>query len=217
MANDIYAHTIVSLTDLKTWLGITVTTYDTVLTQILNSTTDFVERYLNRYVIARADLLTEYFDGQGGHDCFVDNPPILSLDSVYIEDIVTLDSTACADTDQVRFDSATGANAERGRIWLMNYAFGEGYADNCYRKYKGGWYAKDNGDGDGGANLTPMVPYDIWQAAREIAAACYYLKDRQKEDVQSISSAAGDSVTFFIGIMRPETAAKLDQYKRVKL
>ena len=212
----LYTHTIVSSDDMKRWLGITGSTQDTLLAEILNSTTDFLENHLNRYVIARADLLTEYFDGQGGHDCYVNNPPILSLDSVLIEDIVTLDSTACADTDQVRFDSASGQNAERGRIWLASYVFGEGNADNCYRKYRGGWYAKDNAAGVGGADLTPMVPYDIWQAAREITAACYYLKDRQKEDVQSISTPTGDSVTFFIGIMRPETKAKLANYIRVR-
>jgi hypothetical protein len=220
-ADDLLAYAICTLPQANQWIfGVSETTSDddVLVKRAINAVTDEIEKYLDRRVIVRSGWITEYFDGDGDRICYVRNPPIVSLDSIYIEDLVTLDSTDCADTDEVRFDVATGENAERGRIWLMNYTFNKGYADNCYRKYKGGWYKKDNTDGDGGAAAEPQIPRNIFMACLMEVKRIYKFRERQDSNVASKSlGVTGESISYFQDKgLSDEAKMQIDRYRRVR-
>jgi len=64
----------IALTDLKAWLGITVDTYDDMLTALEGRAVDFVERQLQWY-FGQPRETTEYLDGTGTPRMFLRQPP----------------------------------------------------------------------------------------------------------------------------------------------
>ena len=71
----------VSLEDTKTFLGITGTSKDTLLTLLINEGYKALEDYLGVKIITREH--TEYHDGDGSGSVLVDNFPITAIDSIY--------------------------------------------------------------------------------------------------------------------------------------
>jgi len=215
MAETILDYAICTLAEVKLWLGIDTddTGDDELITELINVVTNAIEDYLDRRVIVRSTAITEYFSGDGSSECYVKHPPIAELDSIYIEDVVTLDSTDCADTDQVRYNPTTGY------IALLQYYFSAGYPRNCYRKYKGGWYKKGNTDGDGGAEATPVVPLAIWQGCREEVKRLYKYKDRQETNISSKSyGVTGETIAYFQDKgLSEETKTKIDRWHMVRV
>ena len=203
MADIIVAHAICTLPEAKAWLKFESPSAahadDDEIQRAINVTTSNLETYLDQRIKARAADIEEVFSGDGLNTYWVKHAPIQSITEIEIEDVVTLDDTDCADTDKVRYDP------ESGQLWVINYVFSRYYPRNCKVTYKGGWNAPD-------AATFPM-PWDIWQGAREITAGIYRLSDKQKEDIKSISTPTGETVTFFIGMMRPETKMKVDMYR----
>lgn len=199
MATTLYTHTIASLDDVKAWLEITTTTHNDDLNWLMNTVTDWFESYCHRRLVARVvpetDYITEYFDGDGTATRFVRHPPIHTLDSIYIENVATLDSTACADTDQVRY------NPKTGKIQLLQYNFPAGYPRNCYVKYVGGW-------------AVASLPMQIKQAFRHEVKRLWGLKQRSTEDITSKSNAlTGETVQFKLPDgLSAEARAALDPY-----
>ena len=215
MAESLVAYAICTLAEVKLWLGIATdeTGDDELITELINVVTDAMEDYLDRRIIVRSDYITEYFDGDGDAVRYVEHRPIVDLDSIYIENVTTLDSDDCADTDQVRYD------ADTGKVTLIQYGFSAYYPRNCYIKYKGGWYKKDNTDGDDDATLTPTVPLAIWQACREEVKRLYKYKDRQETNISSKSyGVTGESISYFRdeGISE-EARTKIDRWRMVRL
>jgi hypothetical protein len=220
-ADDLVAHAIVTLHQARQWIegaGAAATGDDDILIKrAINAVTQRIEDYLNRHVITRGTWITEYTDGHGEREYFVNNPPILDLDTIWLENIVTLDSTDCADTDQVRFDSATGENSERGQIYLIDYRIAKGYADNAYFKYKGGWYKKDASVAD--ATHIPEIPRNIFMACLIEVKRTYKMRERQDSNVASKSlGVTGESVTYVKDAdLSDEVMLKIDKYRREKV
>jgi hypothetical protein len=212
-ADDLVAHAIVTLAHANQWIfGVNITSHDddALVTRVINAVTARIETHLDRRVIIRSGYIMEYFDGDGTHEHYVRYPPVVELNEIWIGSgtttVKTYDSTDCADRDHVRYDSALDANSERhpnserGRIVLVDgYQFLESSAfpDNCYIKYKGGWYKKDNTDGVSGATLTPEIPRDIFQAAAIEVKRFYKLRERQDSNVASKSlGVTGESISY---------------------
>ncbi len=222
-ADDLVAHAIVTLAQARQWIygadADATGDDDVLIKRAINAVTQRIEDYLNRHVITRGTFLTEYMDGNGGRDYYVDNPPILDLDSIWLEDIVTLDSTDCADTDEVRFDDPDGSSADRGRVQLIRYRIPRGYADNAYFKYKGGWYLKDNTSGAAGANQTPEVPRTIFMACMVEVKRLYKMRERQNLNISSKSlGVTGESINYLKDAdLTDEVRFKLDEYRREKV
>lgn len=211
-ADDLHAHAICTVAQATNWVKDvdTDSTGDDIIVQrIINAVTDRIEAYLRRRVIIRSDWVTEVFDGDNAREHFVNHPPIADVDEVDIEDAITLDSTDCDDVDQVRFDSATGENSERGRVWLHDYVFSGGYADNCSVKYKGGWNKKDSG-------TDPEIPRDIFLACLIEVKRIYKMKDRQDSNIASKSlGVTGESISYITDSdLSKEVTLKLDEYVR---
>jgi len=74
MALDTYA--LVTLQEAKDWLGISVTTYDTILENLINATTARIEQYLMRQVKARDRI--EFYDPDGSNTLLLRQYPVNS-------------------------------------------------------------------------------------------------------------------------------------------
>jgi len=213
-ADDLIAHAIVTLHQARQWIygadAKATGDDDILIKRVINAVTQRIEDHLNRRVIVRAGYIMGYWDGDGTHEHYVLYPPIVELNEIWIGSgtttVKTYDSTACADRDHVRYDSALDANSkphpnsERGRIVLVDgYQFlaSAAFPDNCYAKYKGGWYRKDNTDGVAGATLTPEIPRSIFQAAEIEIKRTYKMRERQDSNIASKSfPVTGESVTY---------------------
>lgn len=198
MATTLYTHTIATLDEVKTWLEIDAATHNDLLNFLMNAMTDAFEKHCHRRLVARVtddDYITEYFDGEGENVRFVRHPPIHTLNTIYIENVVTLDSEDCADTDQVRYNPATG------KITLLQYSFCKYYPRNCYVKYKGGW-------------AVASLPMQIKQAYRHELKRLWGLKSRSNEDITSKSnSLTGETVHFKLPDgLSAECKAMIDPY-----
>lgn len=194
-------HAIASLDEAKTWIGISDTSQDSLVTDIINAVTDFIEseRCLARRVKRRTAAIEEKFTGDGTNWYRVKHPPIGTLSEIYIEDIVTLDASDCADTDLVRYDP------DNGDIWLVQYRFWKGYPLNCKVTYTGGW---------------ETVPNPIKQAALMLVKALYKYRDRQSEGVSSVSfGVAGSSqtISYLTDVVKdPNIWTLLEPYRLVR-
>ena len=74
-----------SVSDLKVYLGITVSTFDTVLEDLLNQSADAIERFLGRDVKDLGSDITEFHDGDDGTNkdtLYLRNFPVNALTSV---------------------------------------------------------------------------------------------------------------------------------------
>lgn len=76
---------IITLAELKTYLGITGTTEDSKLTTIVAATNTFVETYCNR-AFEEAEYTEELYDGPGSSVLCLKNWPVSEVAEVIVED-----------------------------------------------------------------------------------------------------------------------------------
>jgi len=76
------ARALVPLADVKTYLSIGDTTYDTILEQLINSVSDEINSFTNRN-LAETTYTDLYLDGNGKQILFLPNYPITAMTSVY--------------------------------------------------------------------------------------------------------------------------------------
>lgn len=82
---DLVAHTFVTLNDTKDYLGISGSTYDNLLKQIINTAVDFCESYCQRRFIETAHT-SEYHSGDCSNALILKNSPISSSPAVVLEE-----------------------------------------------------------------------------------------------------------------------------------
>jgi hypothetical protein len=83
---------LVTSTEVKTYLGISGSTHDTLITELIDLVSEYIEDYCNTYFSSVA--VTDKHDG-GGEFLFVTKAPIISITSI----TDNLDSTVVAATD----------------------------------------------------------------------------------------------------------------------
>lgn len=109
MALDTYA--LVTLQNLKDWLGISVTTYDTILENLINATGYRIERYIGRQIMARDRI--EFIDPDGSNTISLPQYPVNSIRYVGygVQTVLTVSaasgSTDASATVQVQDDQIT--------------------------------------------------------------------------------------------------------------
>ncbi len=91
------ANALTTVADLKTYLGITVTTDDTLIETIINNVSDQIERWCDRKFVA--STFKEYITARGDRTLAVDNPPIISVDVVAFgtQDAIRVSSNVSTD------------------------------------------------------------------------------------------------------------------------
>ncbi len=66
----------------KTFLGITVSTYDTLIDSLVNQATDFIESFCGRRRFLSSTYSNEIYDSRNGRCVFLNNYPVSSLTAV---------------------------------------------------------------------------------------------------------------------------------------
>ena len=75
------SYALTSITNVKSYLGITASTYDTILTSLVNQVSDAIETYCGRKFKSRAYTM-ERQDGMGSNFLMVENYPIVSIERI---------------------------------------------------------------------------------------------------------------------------------------
>jgi len=88
----ISSYALTSLARQKEFMGITSSDYDTILTSLINSTTDFIERYCDRRFISTV-YTNEVYDGTGSSQLLLKQFPVTTFTSLQKRDTTKNESS----------------------------------------------------------------------------------------------------------------------------
>jgi hypothetical protein len=204
-----------TLTDLKTYLGITTNESDSVLEMLIKQNSAMIENYLN-YSLARKINEAEVHSVNNEQLLLLDNQPIQSVSAV------TIGGTAIDDFKVIPKYSSVGM-LYRGLGWCGEYyTRGMTYdpVAGVYEievSYISGYYLpNDEGYSEGASD---SLPYDIMTACIIACAEEWNVKVNNAEGIKSYSEG-GQSTTFLdngtmadSGLSR-KVCSMLESYKR---
>jgi hypothetical protein len=177
-----------TLPAVKTWLGVTVDTADTLLTRLISAASAFVQgpEGLGYEVASQAYALV--LDGHGGDILVLGaKPPLTAVASLVIDDVAILPAAS---------RTAYGYRFSPSAVWLQGYAFTRGRGNvelACTR----GWAA---------------TPSDLEQAVIELIAVRYKERDHIGQDSASMQ---GQNITFSTRDVPASVKTVLQAYKKV--
>jgi len=186
-----------TLEDLKTHLEIESDSQDAFLSNLVLRATHFIETYCNRQLASRE--FTEYYSGDGTNSIMLPNTPVTAV--TQIKD----DKSGQADFDYDSGDENDVFSYESwGKLLLTNGdVFREPSSTYPLRNYKivyTGGYA--------------TAPEDLRQVCVELAAAKFYLKDKQRQGIAS-KSVAGQTITYRPDDLSPAQKEVLEAYRTI--
>lgn len=186
-----------SLDDLKMHLEIESDSQNTFLGKLVLRATQFIETYCNRQLASRE--FTEYYSGDGTNSIMLPNTPITAV--TQIKD----DKSGQADFDYDDTDENDAFSFEEwGKLLLTNGdVFREPSSTYPLRNYKivyTGGYA--------------TAPEDLRQVCIELAAAKFYLKDKQRQGIAS-KSVAGQTISYRPDDLSPAQKEVLEAYRTI--
>lgn len=194
---------LVALADLKTYLGITSSGQDAKLSAVKTDIEDAVKKYCGRDLLVPSTPYTEYYAGDGSQRLIVDQRPVVSVSSIYIDPsclfesgslVPNLNSGSPAEliSSQRQLDS--------GIIELFSYAFLRGRR-SVKITYSAGY---------------ATVPSDLQRAVKLICAKAWKVQELQM--IGQISQQVGDkTVTYEPDAWPKEAAEILGRYRRIGL
>lgn len=178
-----------TLQRVKDWLGITDTKNDTVLQQLIDSCSGFIEQYLNRTILSTE--YTDLIDGTGSRTQTLRNYPITAVS------MLMMNNVAQSILPISNFNT-TGVKFEGRQLIGQNVVFPCGKR-NIYITYTAGY---------------ETVPPAIEQACVEMISMKFKNERGDRFGVSS-KSLAGESITFFHGDMSSSVRTTLEQYRNV--
>lgn len=191
---------LVSLSDMKNYLNIPAleTGQDALVESFINSISSICENYCNRKFIEQT--FTERLSGSGDRELMLNNWPINSITSIYVDNKRVFGVDTLIDPSNYEF-----FNNEKGDGFLVQ-RFDEPFQvgrKNIKIIYKAGY-----------TNISSL-PSDISLAAK-IAVAFYYEQQQQKNWTFSNKQKGEETITLVQGI--PESSKLiLDYYKRLEI
>lgn len=174
-----------TLAAVKAYAGVTVTTDDVLLGQLITAYSQFVRSWLNRDILRVTYSVR--LSGRGGHSVQLPQYPIRSIASLSIEGVVIVAQPSWG---------ASGYYFDDTRLYVEGYYFTKGNG-NVLVTFDAGFDA---------------VPADIAQAVNELVGLRYTLRDKQG---WSSKSLAGETVSLVTKDMPDSTRTTLRQYQRV--
>jgi hypothetical protein len=166
-----------TLTTVKAELGISVSTYDSLLERYINAASGFVERYVNRKLYWEEDI-EEKQPGHGTRWMVLDRTPIVGTP------VITYDSTT-VDTDYYEVHDANAGILFALDNWIWTVGLVGGITEDPWvstaRKlytvtYDAGWVTPQQAADDG--TLTRNLPYDLEEAVIQMVVTRYALRGK---------------------------------------
>ncbi len=195
----------------KSYLDITGSSKDLVLTMIILAASKYIEETYCKRKFKRQAFSQELYDGNGSPRLFVKNKPIISTATLTVEVRRGIDSTddwETLDAEEYYVDYTTG------RITLVSGCFIHGM-QNYRITYTGGFYLPSASEYQDGTNDDQDLPYDLELAVLDMVNTMYGARtigDIAKEKVgqvevwyQSAENAA----------MAGHIKGTLDKYRRL--
>lgn len=183
------ASDLVSLAEVKTWLGITTTSDDVLLTSLITQISSWADGYTNRTLYSTTYNLV--VDGRGESRKVVPNWPITAINSLTIDGVAIPASSDGIKPGYV-FD------VEQPKITLIGYRFTRGLS-NVVINYTAGY---------------TTFPQNLVLAAKQLIANRY--RGRSWAGKVSASGLAGQSSNYFTkDEATPEVLRILDSYRRI--
>jgi len=152
---------LITLAELKTYLGIVSSSDDTILQNCINASKAIIENYTSRYFESRTE--TRYFAWERGDEILLDQD-LLQLNSL------VLDSVTIPPADIVLLPKNSEAKT---KIKLKNFYYPSDL-DAAFWEVSGSW------------GFSAQVPADIKMACTRLAAFLYRQKDSQVFDVTAM-------------------------------
>lgn len=177
--------TLCALADVKTYLGITDTNSDAVLTALIAGASAMMETYCNR-VFAQASY-TETRNGNGGYRLFLATAPVTAVASV------TIDGTA---VPAAAGSMAPGYLFDDLMIYLRQRCFTCG-VQNVVVSYTAGY---------------ATIPADLTQACVELVAAKYAKRNRIDKTSETLGSQ--QTQAYSVADMPASVKTVLNNYAR---
>jgi hypothetical protein len=156
-----------TLADVKTYLGITDTNSDAVLTAMVTNVSALIESYCNRTFASTAYVETR--NGTGGMQLFMRQGPVISVSAVSIDGIAQVPAPT---------PTTLGYIVDEDTIWLRNAAFTRGI-QNVTVSYTAGYGS---------------IPADVIQSCIEVVA--YHYAKRTRIDKSSETLGTAQTISF---------------------
>jgi len=186
------AYCFVTVSEMKTYLDETSSTWDTVLENLIDGCTLWLEKYCGgRRFFAGASDITEYYDGKDSGKIFLRNWPIISITSV---------SWASGDFDNPTWSAFVAASeykSDTRKGVLTFWTLPEGI-QNIRIIYKGGYAS------------AATVPFDLHLAVKKMVSKEF---NRRKSQGALSESVSGSSIGWNESV-DPSLMEILDQYRR---
>jgi len=191
------ANALTSVSNVKEYLGITSTTYDTLIEQFINRVSDYMERYCRRNF--KKTTFIQKYDGDGTSSLVLRNYPIESIEYVKITKYPTAEFTTLYEAD-LQVDKVAGKISIAPRIGAVAtpiavQIFAVGH-QNIEVKYVAGYTA---------------IPDDLEEICIELVARKF--KARGKEAISS-EGIGGYSVSYFKVDIPEDIKQALNLFKR---
>lgn len=106
------SNALTTVADVKTYMGITSSTDDTLIETLVNNVSDQIERYCDREF--KEKTFTEYLDGRGDRTIAVSNPPLISVDLVAFG---ARDSISVQSSDSTDLLATVGIEDDQARLF----------------------------------------------------------------------------------------------------
>jgi len=174
-----------TVANLRSWLNITGTADDALLTRLVAAASVYVQTYISRQLLTAA--YTETLDGNGGDRQILRQYPLTAVSAVTISGQVIPVSTAW---------NISGFQFDDIGVTLLGYTFSRARR-NVTITYTAGYTAP---------------PLDVEQAVLDMCSLRYRERDRIGYVSKSL---AGETVTFMVKDMSDSVRTILNNYRRV--
>lgn len=158
---------LISLTEAKSYLKITGSGEDAILTDFVDSISKAVATYCRRKLVKAT--FTEYYNGGGIGRINLKNYPIVSITTIHDDSNRTYDATTLVDSDDYYFD------ADKGFVELYDGGIFTDSVQNVKIVYLAGYVAGTD------------MPYDIELACKIWLSKVYHQYSKQSIHVSSES------------------------------
>lgn len=185
------ANDLTTLADVKSWLAISDSTLDALLTRLITACSTFMQAYMNRDIISQAYAKT--FNGDGKCEKMLENYPITAVASV------TVGGTSIPAGTVSGGAQSAGYYFDNDTIYLVGYSFAWG-RQNCSVSYTAGLASNDK-------TMTALA-----QACIEVVSTRFKERGRIGEQSKSVN---GEVISFNIRDFPDDVRTLMDNLKNV--